>query len=323
MGGKGGDLWEMINPILKKDPNAEGKIYFFPWYDDPVAVKTDGMVTAEAEDYFRELGDRLGKKFNPEQKRWWISKKLEQGIFMTREYPSTLDEAFRAPVEGAIYAKRMDEARAESRIKEFPWDRSFPVHTLWDLGSPQNTRTVYFQMIGREIHIIDHDTGLDHGPTERVAHIRGKGYPLGNHYLPHDAGIKEYSGLSYEEQLAVAGLHNIKVVPRCVEEWTGINKVNELIPRMLFHAGRCESLVASLEAYHTKEDASDGHMTSKPVHDWSSHDCDAMRVMGEAMGAGLLKDGTTAGGGGVRVLSPIEGLGGGTGRRSVRVINPM
>ena len=306
MGGKGGDLWDLIEPIMTSNPNAEGKIFFFPWHDDPVAFKTDGMVTAEVEEYFRELQGRLGKRFSQEQKKWWASKKLEQGIFMSREYPSTLDESFRAPVEGSIYGKFMDAAQAEGRVKPFPWDRSHLVHTFWDLGSPKNTRTIYVQFVGREIHVIDHDTGLEYGPTERVAHIKGKGYPYGGHFLPHDAAATEKSGKNFQEQLEDAGLVGIEIVPRCAEVWTGINKVGELMPRMWWHAEKCAGLLASVAAYHTKKGSKDGHATNNPEHDWSSHDADAVRQIAEAMEAGLIRDGTQAR---TRVISPIDGLG--------------
>ena len=306
MGGKGGDLWELVEPILRSDPNAEGKIYFFPWHDDPEAIRTDGMVTAEVEDYFRELAGRLGKKFSVGQMKWWASKKVEQGIFMSREYPSTLDEAFRAPVEGSIYGKFMDAARAEGRVKDFPWDRAHQVWTFWDLGSPKNTRTIYVQFVGREIHVIDHDSNLELGPVERVAHIKGKGYPYGGHFLPHDAAAKEKSGQNFQEQLEEAGLKQIEIVPRCAEVWTGINAVGQMIPRMLFHAGKCERLIASLESYHVREKAKGGGETSQPEHDWSSHDADAMRQIAEAMEAGMIRDGAQPK---TRVISPIPGIG--------------
>jgi hypothetical protein len=252
------------------------------------------------------LVGRLGKRFSQEQKKWWASKKLEQGIFMSREYPSTLDEAFRAPVEGSIYGRRMDEARAEGRIKVFPWDRSCPVYTFWDLGSPKNTRVIYVQFVGREIHIIDHDTGLEHGPAARVAHMKAKGYPFGGHFLPHDAAAQEKSGQNFQEQLEAAGLTGIEIVPRCAEVWTGINKVGELMPRMLWHAAKCAALIASAEAYHVKKAARDGHETNQPEHDWSSHDADALRQIGEAMEAGMIRDGAQPR---TRVISAIPGLG--------------
>jgi len=307
MGGKGGDLWELVEPILEGDPNSEGRIFFFPWHGDPAAVKFTGALTGEAEQYFKELGDRLGKTFSREQKLWWIAKKLEQGIFMSREYPSTLDEAFSAPVEGAIYAGQMDRARAEGRIREFPWDRSHPVHTLWDLGAPLNTRTIYFQMVGREIHVIDYDAELDHDPTARVAWLKGKGYPLGSHFLPHDARAKEKSGDNFQQQLEKAGLANIEIVPRCANVVPGINKTRELIPRMLFHAKKCARLIDALDAYRWKVSPIDGRFTDDPVHDWSSHGCDALRQLAEAMDAGLLKNGPQPAA--PRVISPIRGLG--------------
>ena len=49
MGGKSGELWEQVKPIMEHYPNAKGKVYFFPWHGDPEAVETTGMVTKEIE----------------------------------------------------------------------------------------------------------------------------------------------------------------------------------------------------------------------------------------------------------------------------------
>lgn len=291
MGGKGGDLWEMIEPILRKDPNAEGKIFFFPWHEDPEAVRVGGMVPAEAEDYFRDLGDRLGKKFTQEQKKWWAAKKLEQGMFMNREYPSTLDEAFAAPVEGAVFAKRIDEARVEGRIKPFPWSRERLVYTTWDIGSMRNTRVSYWQFVGREILCIDHDDGsVEMSPAERVAWMRAKGYPYGGHLLPHDAAAEEFSGKNVQQQLLEAGLIGIRILPRCREIWPGINKLHELLPSVMFHAERCARLVEALEQYRTKKSTVDGHITDTIVPGWFCHDVDTARMMAEAMLNGIITE---------------------------------
>ena len=151
------------------------------------------------------------------------------------------------------------------------------------------------------------DAELELGPTARVAHMKGKGYPLGSHFLPHDAKAKEKSGDNFKEQLEKAGLHNIEVVPRCVEIWTGINKTVELMPRMLFHATNCARLVDACDAYRKRPSSVDGHLTDVPVHDWSSHGADALRQLAEAMEAGLIKNGPQAPPS--RVISPIAGLG--------------
>lgn len=210
---------------------------------------------------------------------------------------------FSIPRAGAVYARFVEEALTSGRIMAFPWDRGEPVFTTWDLGSPRNTRTIYWQMIGREIHVIDHDTGLELEPAARVAHLKAKGYPYAAHFLPHDAAAQEKSGLNFKQQLERAGLEQIRVVPRCREIWTGINKAAEMFPRMIFHKDHCSELIEALENYHTKENKSDGHITSVPVHDWSSHDADAFRILAEAMNAGFLKGHSEA----VREFRPRKG----------------
>ena len=292
MGGKAGDLWELIKPVLERDPNAEGVVYFFPWHDDPLAVKTTGELTPETEEYFRDLTARLdGKSFSAEQQKWWTGKKLEQGMFMNREYPSTLEEAFRSPVEGAVFARRMDEARGEGRIRPFAWDRAELVHTFWDLGSMRNTRVSYVQFVGREIHVIDHDDGsLEMTPAARVAHMEKKGYYYGHHFMPHDAAAQEFGGKNVQQQMNEAGLEGVRIIPRCREIWPGINKLHELLPRMVFHAEKCARLVAAAEQYHTRKSPVDGHLTDVIVQDWSTHDVDTLRMMAEAMLNGMTRE---------------------------------
>lgn len=97
MGGKMGDLWELIKPIYEGNPNADGTIMFFPWHEDPFCVDVTGEVTPDVEDYFRKLGEELGKDFSPEQKKWWAKTALQQGIHMPQEFPSSLEEALSAP----------------------------------------------------------------------------------------------------------------------------------------------------------------------------------------------------------------------------------
>lgn len=290
MGGKAGDLWELISPLLEGNPGASGTILFFPWHCDPEAIQLHGTINHDTEDYFKDLASRLGKKFSKEQKLWWQSKKLEQGLFMSREYPSTLEEAFRAPIEGAVYARFIDEARTSGRVREIFHDPAHLTFTFWDLGSPANTRVIYVQFIGNAIHIIDHDDGTIEfdSPAARTAHMRAKGYHYGAHYLPHDAEAKEKSGKNFREQLLAAGLANIRTLPRCVSEWPGVNKAAELLPRCLFDQDRTARLLESLAYYHTKKDNRDGFQTDILVDDWSAHDSDAFRMLAEAILNGLL-----------------------------------
>lgn len=287
MGGKTGRLWDLIDPILHKDPNAPGTIYFFPWHADPEAIEMQGMVTAEIEDYFRKLEDRLGKRFDPEQKKWYAAKRVRHRHEVVREYPSTLEEALSSPVEGAIYASYLDQAMTDGRITDFPIDRSALVHTAWDLGSPFNTVTWYFQIIGREILIIDVDLELNITLTDRVSRILSKGYPLGTHLLPHDATATATSGKSVQQDLQEAGLSNTRVVPRTQNVWIGINATEEAFPRMRFHATNCATGIDRLQNYRVTNESRTGLAVETPVHDRNSHAADALRIMMEGMESGL------------------------------------
>ncbi len=295
MGGKRGHLWNLTERAMTTRPEdmteADFHLYFFPWWKDKSYTLAGNFdqVDEETLEYFRVMEAETEHGFTQGQVLWYYKVALPKGMARFAEFPTTLAECFMAPVPGAIYAKFIDRAKAEGRVIAFPWDRSNLVHTSWDLGSPKNTRCIYWQLVGREIHVIDHDTGLDLEPASRVAHMGQKGYPFGNHFFPHDAAAQEKSGKNFEEQMTEAGLTGIVVVPRCREVWPGINKAAELLPRMVFHKDKCAKLLESLECYHTKEERTSGHLTSIPVHDWSSHDADAFRMFSEAQLNGLLK----------------------------------
>ena len=92
-----------------------------------------------------------GLALAPGQMSWYQRKPDELGMFILREYPSTLEECFQSPVEGAIYAELIDKLRAEGAIRPWKVDRSALVHTCWDLGSPINTCVWFFQVAAGEI----------------------------------------------------------------------------------------------------------------------------------------------------------------------------
>jgi len=194
-------------------------------------------------------------------------------------------------IPGAVFAKFMTAAAEEGRVIDFPWDRSTPVHTFWDLGSPMNTRCTYVQFVGREIHFIDHDAGEhepDLTPAKRVSMMRAKGYPLAQHFFPHDAEATEKSGKNFKQQMLEAGLTDIRIIPRCQTIWPGVNKLAELLPRCVFHATNCAYLVESLENYQRRLDK-DGSVTDRILENWATHSTDSARMLGEAMLNGLLK----------------------------------
>jgi hypothetical protein len=211
-------------------------------------------------------------------------------MFMLREYPSVIEECFQSPVEGAIYAETVDRLRADGAFGPWKLDHSALTHTCWDLGSPVNTVVWYFQLSPMgEIRVIDCDLDLDLTPVERVARMLGKGYLYGSHFLPHDALATQKSGRTFLNELKEAGLANCKAVPRTLDVWVGINRLKQMLPRFSFRLPHCERGIEMLSAYHTQRETSTGLARDEPVHDFSSHACDALRVIAEAETAHMLR----------------------------------
>jgi hypothetical protein len=325
-GGKGGLLYERIVKPALEQPESEKTerdwhVFFFPWWCEPSYSEagSERTIDTETTKYLTELQQSIGQPLSEGQRVWYARRRQELGVFIWREFPSLLEECFRAPIDGAIYADIMDKLRAQGAIRPSPVDGMALIHTFWDLGSPINTVVWYAQFVGPEIRIIDVDADLDMTPTERVARMVAKGYHYGYHYLPHDAGATAKSGRTFTQELEGAGLPSIslRVIPRTVDVWIGINRLRSLMPRMSFRIPACDTGIASLENYHTRRETSSGNSQDLPVHDWSSHASDALRMLAEAEMAGMISgDSVTARQGKrTRLRSAIIGFGGVGGRR--------
>lgn len=291
-GGKGGDVWELLEPSLTGAAD-DWKVLFFPWWVDPRNVSETAMIDDAAKLYFAKIAPRLAREgitLTEPQMRWWAAERRAQGIFMPRENPTFLDECWSAPIQGSVYAEAIERARAEGRICAMPVDGSNLVNTSWDLGSPENTVVWYWQIVGREVRFIDCDRGDKGTLTERVALMLAKGYNYGKHYLPHDCIQTERTGSNFLAEIAKAGLpaRSLATIPRTASVWIGINHALELFPALAFRSPQCDDGLTALAAYRTRREGEGALTTDEPVHDWASHTADAFRMMAETHRAGLV-----------------------------------
>jgi hypothetical protein len=297
-GGRGGHLWEIVKGALETPEAAktdkDWRVVFFPWWRDPTYVVEGDVSTISPaiSQYLDNMEQTTGHTFSPQQRLWYDRQSRDLGLFIYREFPTTLDECFKSPVEGAIYAGELDKLRASGAISAFKTDNSTLVHTAWDLGSPVNTVVWYFQVIGgNEIRVIDCDMDLDMTPVQRVGHMLAKGYSYGAHFLPHDAAATRTSGKADAQVYAEAGLANVRVLPRTHDIWIGINACLQMFPRFSFRLPACERGLDALANYAYKRSSATGIVVNEPVHNWASHAADALRMIAEAEMAGMLKTG--------------------------------
>ena len=310
-GSKTGDLWEIMKRAMETRPEdmteEDFHLYFFPWWGDPdySLQGNTRQISEECGHYLDEVEREIARRensefeFTPEQRLWYYKVAWAKGLFRFEEYPTVLEECFRAPIEGAIYAEIIDRLRVNGGMVTGAVDRSLLVHTSWDLGSPINTVVWYFQLIGSEIRVIDCDSEQDITPAERVARILSKGYLLGWHFLPHDALATMKSGKTFLMEVKELGLRNVRVVPKTMDIWVWVNHLRGILPRFTFRVPECEKGLDNLAMYHTKRETAGGTALDVPVHDGSSHYADALRVLAEAEDAGMLGNAGSALGGGI------------------------
>ncbi len=293
-GGRGGHLWKLVKTALEtpeSDKTArDWRVVFFPWWKDQTyTLEGHAVIEVATAKYLKDLEEALGITLSQGQKLWYDRQVRALGMFIYREFPSTIEECFKSPVEGSIYADLLDRLRAAGRIIPAPADNTALVHTAWDIGAPRSTVTWYFQNVAGEIRVIDYDADLDLNPVQRVAHMLSKGYPLGTHFLPHDAASTNTSGRTFLNELTDAGLTNCRCVPRTHDIWVGINHLRMIFPRLSFRIPACDRGLDALANYHYKSISAGGLVKDDPVHDWSSHSADALRIMAEADLAGMLQ----------------------------------
>lgn len=305
-GGKGGHFYEALKTAMETPAHLrtakDFRFWFFPWYldkgytlaGDPAGVPKAVRVYFEGNGKTgpdKQIGmeERLGIKFTEGQKLWYAKTKQEQGIFMGREYPTTVEEAMAAPVDGAIYGEKITELRSRGRIMPFEWERSSPVFSSWDLGWSDSTSVWLFQIVARDVLWVWHTRQKGKTAAQMAQMLADSGIPIAAHYVPHDAtSANAATGSTYKGELTKAGLNNVIAVPRTVDIWTGINQARDILSRSMFNLAATKEGIEALEAYHTKDTSSGGIVTKEPVHDWSSHDSDAFRTAVEALNLGMV-----------------------------------
>ena len=160
---------------------------------------------------------------------------------------------FSAPIMGAYYAREMDRAEKENRIGRIPVDPGIACITAWDLGIGDSTAIWIAQQVGMELRLIDYIENSGVGLDWYANALNAKGYSYKEHILPHD----------------------------------GINAVRRVLPRCWFDRERCARGIDALRQYRREWDEERKVFKDRPLHDWTSHACDAMRYL--ALGVGEVR----------------------------------
>jgi phage terminase large subunit len=238
------------------------------WFAQRLTVQDTGIFTreqleGELQEYIAEYGETEGESF------------FQQEYFCS----------FEAAILGAVYAKWLARAESAGRMGLVAYDPELPVRTAWDLGYDDNTAIWWWQIARNEVRVIDFYQANNQDIDHYAEAIKAKPYDYKNsrHYGPHDAAHKLLAagGRSIVSQLQRHGI-NMTVIPATAVQ-NGIGAARKTIDYSWFNTDNEEVAqgVECLRQYHFKYDDKLKIMSKEPVHDWSSHACDAFEIIGQ------------------------------------------
>lgn len=185
--------------------------------------------------------------------------------------------SFDVGLVGAYYSKQMDQALKDGRIGRIPYDPKLPVYTAWDLGLNDTNVIWFFQVLGKEIRVIDFYQNRNEGIGHYINHCKSKPYIYETHFAPWDIRVRDYStGQSRWEYAANLGFIFETVEKHPVPE--GIDCVRRLLSMCYFDENKCEEGIEALKAYQKKYDEDRGVYSETPLHNWASNPADSFRI---------------------------------------------
>ena len=198
------------------------------------------------------------------------------------EYEQEYECSFTAALKGAYYGEHINSMESQGRILDFEIDKMYPVRSAWDLGISDSMSIWLYQIVGREIRIIDYIEDSGKGLETYVHAIQSRGYLLdqNGHALPHDGAARELgTGKTRQEMLEEFGIR-ARILPRHTLA-DGIHAVRTLLkrPTVFIHKSRCVKGLDALRNYTRKYDRIKGEFMDSPNHNWASHGADAFRYL--------------------------------------------
>jgi phage terminase large subunit len=255
---QGSEIWISFNPELETDET----------YQRFVAVPPADCITM---------------KVNWSDNPWFPDTlKLEKDSLKLRDeeaYNQVWEGLCRQTVDGAIFAKEMQQAEKDGRLCRVPYDATKPVHAVFDLGWSDSTAIWFLQFVGMETRLIRYIEDSQKTISYYLATMQTYGYVYDTIWLPHDAENKTLAaaGRSIDDIVRAAG-YKTQIMPR-VPILDSINAARTIFPNCYFDREHTADGLACLRHYRYEVDPDTGQFSRNPLHDHYSHGADAFRYI--------------------------------------------
>jgi hypothetical protein len=244
------------------------KFFFFGWHENSEYRMSTLVEQTEAEaEYFRDL-IKEGVILDKEQCNWYLKEKSILGEKIKQEYPSTFEESIAASVEGAYFAHELNLMRQERRLCNVPHDNHAQVYASFDIGINDATAIVLFQLVGKEIHIIDHYEASGEDIAHYMSYLSALPYAVYKVFLPHDAGARSLqTGRTLEGIVHEDFGFKTHVLKRDQHEILGIDLAKNYFNRCWFDKRKTGRLIECLTLFSKEYNRRFGTWQSKSRHD--------------------------------------------------------
>ena len=208
--------------------------------------------------------------------------RLEKDSLKNRDeeaYNQVWEGLCRQTVDGAIFAKEMQQAEKDGRITRVPYDATKPVHAIFDLGWSDSTAIWFLQFVGMETRLIRYLEGSQQTMSFYLATMQTFGYVYDTIWLPHDAENKTLAaaGRSIDDIVRAAG-YKTQILPR-VPIVDSINAARTIFPNCWFDREHAVDGLTCLRHYRYDVDPDTKQFSRSPLHDHYSHGADAFRYI--------------------------------------------
>ena len=266
--------WNVLIPTIRKE-GSEIWISFNPELETDETYQRFIVNTPE-----NSIVQRINWSDNP-----WFPEtlRLEKDALFVRDreaYNTVWEGVCRQTVDGAIFAKEMQQAEFEQRITRVPYDPVKPVLAVFDIGWADATAVWFVQFIGMETRLIRYYETTQTTISQILAKMQTFGYVYDTLYLPHDAQNKTLAanGRSIEEIVRAAG-YNVRIIERTPIA-DSINAARTIFPKCYFDRENTHEGLQCLRHYRYDVNPDTGNFSQKPLHDNYSHGADAFRYIG-------------------------------------------
>lgn len=276
-------VWDLVRPMLRESGgwawfittprgrNHAHQLYEAAtpergWYRDLQTVRDTGLT------YSSNVSDaRLGWEEMVDEERL---EGMDEGT-IEQEYHCS----FTAATRGTIFADLVEKLTDRGGVAEFVWDGQ-PIFTSWDIGFTDSTGLWWWCLnADGGVDVLDHYEASGQPLSHYLDEVDSRGWTVNTHFLPHDARAKTLvTGTSIMEEADKHWPGKVQLTPG-LSIADGITAARALLQKPTRIHTRCTQGLSALRHYRYPYDEDTKAYGKKPMHDWSSHSCDAFRYL--------------------------------------------